>query len=31
MGTAVGLCMAGLRPVCELQYDAFSYPLRSTS
>jgi pyruvate/2-oxoglutarate/acetoin dehydrogenase E1 component len=26
MGTAVGLCMAGLRPVCELQYDAFSYP-----
>jgi pyruvate/2-oxoglutarate/acetoin dehydrogenase E1 component len=26
MGTAVGLCMAGYRPVCELQYDAFSYP-----
>jgi pyruvate dehydrogenase E1 component beta subunit len=26
MGTAVGLCMAGWRPVCELQYDAFSYP-----
>jgi pyruvate dehydrogenase E1 component beta subunit len=26
MGTAVGLCMAGFRPVCELQYDAFSYP-----
>jgi pyruvate dehydrogenase E1 component beta subunit len=26
MGTAVGLCMAGLRPVCEMQYDAFSYP-----
>jgi pyruvate/2-oxoglutarate/acetoin dehydrogenase E1 component len=25
-GTAVGLCMAGLRPVCEMQYDAFSYP-----
>ena len=25
-GTAVGLCMAGWRPVCELQYDAFSYP-----
>jgi pyruvate dehydrogenase E1 component beta subunit len=26
MGTAIGLCMAGWRPVCELQYDAFSYP-----
>jgi pyruvate dehydrogenase E1 component beta subunit len=26
MGSAVGLCMAGWRPVCELQYDAFSYP-----
>jgi pyruvate dehydrogenase E1 component beta subunit len=26
MGTAVGLCMAGWRPVCEMQYDAFSYP-----
>jgi pyruvate/2-oxoglutarate/acetoin dehydrogenase E1 component len=26
LGAAVGLCMAGLRPVCELQYDAFSYP-----
>jgi pyruvate/2-oxoglutarate/acetoin dehydrogenase E1 component len=26
MGAAVGLCMAGWRPVCELQYDAFSYP-----
>ena len=26
MGTAVGLCMSGFRPVCELQYDAFSYP-----
>jgi pyruvate/2-oxoglutarate/acetoin dehydrogenase E1 component len=26
MGTAVGLCMAGWRPVCEFQYDAFSYP-----
>jgi pyruvate dehydrogenase E1 component beta subunit len=25
-GTAVGLCMAGWRPVCEMQYDAFSYP-----
>src|ERR687893_2745143 len=26
MGTAVGLCMAGFRPVCEMQYDPFSYP-----
>ncbi len=26
MGTAIGLAMAGWRPVCELQYDAFSYP-----
>src|ERR687888_1967682 len=26
MGTAVGLCMVGWRPVCEMQYDAFSYP-----
>jgi pyruvate dehydrogenase E1 component beta subunit len=26
LGSAVGLCMAGFRPVCELQYDAFSYP-----
>jgi pyruvate dehydrogenase E1 component beta subunit len=26
MGTAVGLCMAGLRPVCEMQYESFSYP-----
>src|SRR5437899_12855697 len=25
LGSAVGLCMAGLRPVCEMQYDAFSY------
>ena len=23
LGTAVGLCMAGWRPVCEMQYDAF--------
>jgi pyruvate/2-oxoglutarate/acetoin dehydrogenase E1 component len=22
LGTAVGLCMAGWRPVCEMQYDA---------
>src|SRR5256885_276285 len=26
LGTAVGLCMAGWRPECEMQYDAFSYP-----
>src|SRR5437868_5760215 len=26
LGTAVGLCMAGFRPICEMQYDAFSYP-----
>ena len=26
LGTAVGLCLAGWRPICELQYDAFSYP-----
>src|SRR6476620_7995232 len=26
MGTAIGLCMAGWRPICEMQYDAFSYP-----
>ena len=26
VGTAVGLCMAGWRPICEMQYDAFSYP-----
>jgi pyruvate/2-oxoglutarate/acetoin dehydrogenase E1 component len=26
LGTAIGLCMAGWRPVCEMQYDAFSYP-----
>ena len=31
LGTAVGLCMAGWRPVCEMQYDAFSLSLRSTS
>ena len=27
LGSAVGLCMAGWRPVCEMQYDAFSYPV----
>jgi pyruvate/2-oxoglutarate/acetoin dehydrogenase E1 component len=26
VGAAVGLTMAGWRPVCELQFDAFSYP-----
>jgi pyruvate dehydrogenase E1 component beta subunit len=26
LGTAVGLCMAGWRPVCEMQYESFSYP-----
>ncbi len=26
LGTAIGLCMAGFRPVTEMQYDAFSYP-----
>jgi pyruvate dehydrogenase E1 component beta subunit len=26
VGTAVGLAMGGWRPVCELQYEAFSYP-----
>ena len=26
LGAAVGLCMAGWRPVTEMQYDAFSYP-----
>jgi pyruvate/2-oxoglutarate/acetoin dehydrogenase E1 component len=26
LGTAIGLCMTGWRPVCEMQYDAFSYP-----
>jgi pyruvate/2-oxoglutarate/acetoin dehydrogenase E1 component len=26
VGAAVGLCLSGMRPVCELQFDAFSYP-----
>src|SRR6476659_9307077 len=26
LGGAVGLCVAGWRPVVEMQYDAFSYP-----
>ena len=26
LGASVGLCMAGWRPVVEMQYDAFSYP-----
>src|SRR5438093_6505248 len=26
LGAALGLCMAGWRPICEMQYDAFAYP-----
>lgn len=26
VGVAVGMCLSGLRPVCEIQFDAFSYP-----
>ena len=26
IGTAIGLVLAGWRPVCEMQFDAFSYP-----
>jgi pyruvate dehydrogenase E1 component beta subunit len=26
LGTAVGLAMAGWRPICEMQYESFSYP-----
>jgi pyruvate dehydrogenase E1 component beta subunit len=26
VGTAVGLALAGWRPVCEMQFDAFGYP-----
>ena len=26
IGTAVGIAMAGMRPVVEMQFDAFSYP-----
>jgi len=26
IGTAVGLALSGWRPVCEMQFDAFSYP-----
>ena len=26
IGSAIGLCMGGWRPICEMQYDAFSYP-----
>lgn len=25
-GTAVGLCFRGFRPICEMQFDGFSYP-----
>src|SRR4051812_6267126 len=26
VGSAVGLCMTGMRPVVEMQFDSFSYP-----
>jgi pyruvate dehydrogenase E1 component beta subunit len=26
LGAALGLCLAGFRPIVEMQYDAFSYP-----
>jgi pyruvate/2-oxoglutarate/acetoin dehydrogenase E1 component len=26
LGASIGLCLAGWRPVAEMQYDAFSYP-----
>ena len=26
LGTSIGLAMAGWRPVCEMQYESFSYP-----
>lgn len=26
VGAAVGLCLAGWRPVCEIQFESFSYP-----
>ena len=26
VGTAIGLCMRGYRPVCEIQFDGFVYP-----
>ena len=26
IGVAVGMCIAGMRPICEIQFDAFSYP-----
>lgn len=26
VGSAIGLAMTGMRPVCEMQFDAFSYP-----
>lgn len=25
-GTAIGLCFRGFRPICEMQFDGFSYP-----
>jgi pyruvate/2-oxoglutarate/acetoin dehydrogenase E1 component len=26
VGSVVGLCLSGMRPVCEMQFDSFSYP-----
>ncbi|MGS8546821.1 alpha-ketoacid dehydrogenase subunit beta, partial [Salmonella enterica subsp. enterica serovar Braenderup] len=26
LGTAIGLAMAGFRPVCEIQFDGFVFP-----
>ena len=26
VGTAIGLAMAGFRPVCEIQFDGFVFP-----
>src|SRR5262245_58545632 len=26
VGTAVGLCLRGYRPICEIQFDGFVYP-----
>ena len=26
VGTAVGLCLTGMRPICEMQFESFSYP-----
>ena len=29
MGFAIGMAMGGLRPIVEMQFDAFAYPARS--